>query len=130
MLGAMTTPPPGPPQNYASAAPQPMSPSDEKLWSVLIHLGGLFVSFLVPLVGYLILKDRGPFVRANAATALNFQLTLLIAYVVGAVLVVVVIGIFVLIAAWVCAIVFGIIAAIKASQGEWYSYPMAIKFVS
>lgn len=130
MLGAMTTPPPGPPQHYPGAAPQPMNPSDEKLWAILIHLGGLFVSFFVPLVGYLVLRDRGPFVRAHAATALNFQLTLLIAYVVGFVLIFVVIGFFVILAAWICAVVFGIIAAIKASQGEWYTYPMAIKFVS
>ncbi|BDZ53261.1 hypothetical protein GCM10025870_03340 [Agromyces marinus] len=41
-----------------------------------------------------------------------------------------IIGIFLLIAAWVCAIVFGIIAAIKANNGEYYVYPVAIKFVS
>ena len=51
---------------------------------MLIQLGGLFFGFLAPLIGYLVLKDRGPFVRAWAATALNFQLTLLIAYVAGA----------------------------------------------
>ena len=39
------------------------------------------------LIGYLVLKDRGPFVRAHTATALNFQLTLLIAYVVGGILI-------------------------------------------
>ncbi|QTV79014.1 DUF4870 domain-containing protein [Microbacterium sp. NIBRBAC000506063] len=107
-----------------------MNPGDEKLWATLIHLGGLLVSFLVPLIGYLVLKDRGPFIRAHTATALNFQLTLLIAYVVGAILSVVIIGIFIILAAWVLAIVFAIIAAIKANQGEWYQYPLAIKFVS
>lgn len=107
-----------------------MSPADEKLWSTLVQLGGLFFGFLAPLVGYLVLKDRGPFVRAHSATALNFQLTLLIAYVVGAVLSVVVIGILILLAAYVLNIVFCIIAAVKANRGEWYKYPMAISFVS
>ncbi|MFH4289592.1 DUF4870 domain-containing protein, partial [Acinetobacter baumannii] len=72
-----------------------MSPADEKLWSTMVQLGGLFFGFLAPLIGYLILKDRGPFVRAHTATALNFQLTLLIAYLVGGLLSIVVIGLFV-----------------------------------
>ena len=45
------------------------------------------------LVGYLVLKDRGPFVRAHAATALNFQLTLLIAQVVAGILWLILVGI-------------------------------------
>jgi len=42
----------------------------------------------------------------------------------------VVVGIFVLIAAWVLSIVLGIIAAVKANKGEYYEYPVAIKFLS
>lgn len=107
-----------------------MNPSDEKMWAVLVHLGGALVSILVPLIGYLVLKDRGPFVRSQTATALNFQLTLLIAYIAGAVLTLVIIGIFILIAAAIVNIVFAIIAAVKAGRGEWYQYPIAIRFVS
>ncbi|WP_203581649.1 DUF4870 domain-containing protein [Microbacterium hibisci] len=106
-----------------------MSPADEKLWATLVHLGGLFFTFLVPLVGFLVLKDRGPFVRAHTATALNFQLTILIAYVVGAILSIVIIGIFILLAAYVLNIVFCIIAAVKANRGEWYTYPLTIPFI-
>ena len=106
-----------------------MSPADEKLWATLVHLGGLFFGFLAPLVGYLVLKDRGPFVRAHTATALNFQLTLLIAYVVGGLLSIVLIGFFILLAAYVLNIVFCIIAAVKANRGEWYTYPMTIAFL-
>ena len=75
-------------------------------------------------------NDRGPFIRAHTATALNFQITIFIAYVVGGILSIVVIGIFIIIAAWVLNIVFSIIAAVKANQGEYYTYPVAIKFVS
>ena len=125
----MTTPPP--PSAYGAAPqPQPMSPADEKLWATLVHLGGLFVGFLAPLIGFLVLKDRGPFVRAHTATALNFQLTLLIAYIVGAVLSVVIIGIFILIAAYVLNIVLCIVAAVKANRGDWYKYPVTISFIS
>jgi hypothetical protein len=42
--------------------PAAMNPSDEKLWATLVHVGGIFY-FLPSLIGYLVLKDRGPFVR-------------------------------------------------------------------
>jgi len=125
----MTTnpPPPGPP--YGMPAPQPLNPSDEKLWATLIHIGGLFFYFIPALIGYLVLKDRGPFIRAHTATALNFQLTLIIAYIVGGILSLVVIGFFVILAAYILNIVFSIIAAVKANQGAWYTYPLSIPFV-
>ncbi len=107
-----------------------MSPSDEKLWATLINVGALFFGFLAPLIGYLVLKDRGPFVRSHSATSLNFQLTLLIAYVVGGVLTIVLVGFFIIFAAYILNIVLCIIAAVKANKGEWYQYPMSIKFVS
>ncbi|MRX42450.1 DUF4870 domain-containing protein [Agromyces kandeliae] len=123
------TPPP-PPGGGPYQQNQPLSPADEKLWATLIHIGGILFGFLPALIGYLVLKDKGPFIREHTATALNFQITLLIAYVVGSILTFVIIGIFILLAAWVAAIVFGIIAAIKANNGEYYVYPVAIKFVS
>ncbi len=109
--------------------PAPMNPSDEKLWAVLVNLGGLLMSFLPALVGYLALKDRGPFIRAHTATALNFQLTLLIVYLVGGILTFVLIGIPILIVAGILAFVLPIIAAVKAGGGQWFTYPLTIPFV-
>jgi uncharacterized Tic20 family protein len=126
----MTATPPPPPQNPGYAPTTEMSPADQRLWSTLTHVGGILFGFLAPLITYLVLKDRGAFVRAHTATALNFQLTLLIAYVVGYILLFILIGGLVLLAAWVASIVFGIIAAIAANKGEFYTYPVAIKFVS
>lgn len=124
------TPPPPPAGGPAYGATQEMSPPDQRLWATLIHIGGILFGFLPPLIGYLVLKDRGGFIRAHSATALNFQITLLIAYVVGWILTFVLIGFLILAAAWVAAIVFGIIAAMKANQGQPYVYPVAIKFVN
>lgn len=120
-----------PPPQYGpyAAAPQPMSPSDEKMWSTLVHVGGILFQFLPALIGYLVLKDRGPFVRAHTANALNFQLTLLIAYFVGALLSIVLVGFLIMLAAWVLNIVCSIIAAVKANGGWPYEYPMTIRFV-
>jgi uncharacterized Tic20 family protein len=107
-----------------------MSPADEKTWATLVHVGSLFFSFLAPLVGFLVLKDRGPFVRAHTAAALNFQLSLLIYALAGAVLSLVIVGLVILFAVTVLNVVFSIIAAVKASRGEWYRYPLSIRFVS
>ncbi len=109
---------------------QQMSPSDEKLWATLVHIGGLFAYFVPALVGYLVLKDRGPFIRHHAATALNFQITLAIIYAAGFVLTLVFIGYLVVIAAGILAIIFSIMAAVAANQGQFYNYPLTIKFVS
>jgi uncharacterized Tic20 family protein len=122
-------PPPPPPQSPYQQSAQ-LSPSDEKLWATLIHIGGIFFGFLPSLIGYLILKDKGPFVRAHTATALNFQITMTIALVVGSILTLVLIGVVIIIAVYVLIIVFSIIAAVKANQGQPYSYPLTIKFVS
>lgn len=121
-----STPPPASPY----AASQPLSPADEKLWATLIHVGGILFGFLPALIGYLVLKDRGPFIRQHTATALNFQLTMVIAYIAGVILTFLLIGIFVLIAVGIVVIIFSIMAAIAANNGQTYSYPLSIKFVS
>lgn len=121
-----TTPPPTNP--YQSI--QPLSPADEKLWATLVHIGGIFFNFLPALIGYVVLKDRGPFVRAHTTTALNFQITLAIAIFAGIVTAIIGVGILIIIAASVLNIVFSILAAVAANRGENYSYPLAITFVS
>jgi uncharacterized Tic20 family protein len=54
---------------------------------------------------------------------------MLIASVVGAVLTLVIIGIFILIAVSIVIIIFSILAAVAANKGESYEYPLAIKFI-
>ena len=125
-----TTPPaPPPPANpYATAAP-PLSAEDEKLWAVLTHIGGILFSWIVPLVTYLVFKDRGPFIRSHTATALNFQLTLLIVYLASAVLLLVFIGFLTFAVAAIGSLVLSIIAAVSAGNGQYYRYPLTITFV-
>ncbi|WP_241975864.1 MULTISPECIES: DUF4870 domain-containing protein [Cryobacterium] len=121
--------PPQPPAGQYQAASQ-MNPADEKLWATLIHIGGILFNFLPALIGYIVLKDRGPFIRAHTATALNFQITLLIAYTVGGLLTIILVGFLILAAAGILNIVFGIMAALAANKGEYYTYPLTIKFVN
>ena len=116
---------PGP---YSQPSP-PLSPADEKTWSVLGHIGGIFFGWIAPLVGYLLLKDRGPFVRHHLVAALNFQLTLLIAYVIGVATAFVGVGLVILFLAWALSVVFGILASRATNDGQYYRYPFAIEFL-
>lgn len=106
-----------------------MRPEDEKLWATLIHVGGIFFGFLPSLIGYLVLKDRGPFVRDHTATALNFQLTMLIAAIVGSILTLVLIGFFILVGVSIAILVLSILAAVAANRGQAYTYPLTIPFI-
>ncbi len=108
---------------YAS---EKMSPESEKLWSVAIHLLAIPFEFFAPLIGYFLLKDKGPFVSHHAKESLNFGITIVLAAVV---LVISFVGLLLLWALPIVWIVFRLIAAFKAGQGEFYKIPIAIKFI-
>ena len=110
-------------------AAQPLSPADEKLWATLIHVGGIVLGFIAPLVGYLVLKDRSAFVRDNAKGALNFQILIAIAYLAGIILSIVIIGVFVVIAAGIVSLIFSIMGALAANRGDVYKYPLTVNFI-
>ncbi|GAA1237828.1 DUF4870 domain-containing protein [Oryzihumus leptocrescens] len=120
-------PPPAPYPGYA--VQPPLSPGDARMWSIFAHLGGTFLSFIVPLVIYLVFKDRDPFVREHSSAALNFHLTWFIAYLVSAILILVLIGLVLIPLLAICALVFTIMAAVAANDGREYTYPLAIQFV-
>ena len=103
--------------------------SDEKTWGMLAHGGGIFFSFLPALIIYLTKGNESAFVREEAKEALNFQITLVIAYVVSTVLVIVLIGLLMLLAVWVASMVLMIMAAIAANNGTAYRYPVNIRLI-
>lgn len=105
-----------------------MASDDSKLFAALAHGLGLLVTFIPALVIWLIKKDEDAFVKEHARQAMNFQLTIFIAAVVSGILTLVLIGFLLLPIVGIVALVFTIIAIIKAAQGEEYSYPLTIPF--
>jgi uncharacterized protein len=101
------------------------------------HFGGAGGMFLVgaaagwvaPLVALLAKGNQSPTVRAHAVNALNFQITWSIVAVIGWVLTCILVGFLAVLAAYAMGIIFGIIAGIKATNGELYNYPAAIKMI-
>jgi uncharacterized protein len=106
-----------------------MSASDEKLWATLSHISIPFVGFVGPLVVYLALKDRGPFVKANAIESLNFSILYTIAQLACGVLSIIGIGLVLLPLVGIGALVLCILAAIAANKGELYTYPVNWRMV-
>jgi uncharacterized Tic20 family protein len=106
-----------------------MTPEDQRLWATLTHIGGIFFNFIAPLVAYLVLRDRGGFIREHTRVALNFHITMAIAYAVGTLTVWLGIGVLIALAAGVLSLVFGIMAAVAANRGEFYRYPLSIEFI-
>jgi len=119
-----TPPPPTPP-----VGPQPMSDSDARLWAMLGQLSGILLGFIGPLIVMLVFGPRNAFVKSQSTEALNFQITIAIAYVVSIILTLVLIGAFLLMIVWVVNIVFCILAGLKNNSGEEYRYPFTLRLV-
>jgi uncharacterized protein len=81
------------------------------------------------LVIWLVKKDEYAFVDDQGKEALNFQISITIYSLVSGVLILALIGIPLLIAVIIFSVVMTVIAAIKANGGEYYRYPLTIRFV-
>ncbi|MEQ8858113.1 MAG: DUF4870 domain-containing protein [Pseudomonadales bacterium] len=108
---------------------------DERQWAMFAHLAAL-VGFVIPfgnLIGPLVVwqmkKDTMPFVADQGKESLNFQITVVIAVLVCVLLMVILIGALLLPIVGIGALVFTVIAAIKANGGEAYRYPVALRLI-
>jgi uncharacterized Tic20 family protein len=124
-----------------SDLPSPPTPSvtpteNERTWGMLAHLSALagIVVWLVgcvagPLVVWMARRDQSAFVAEHAREALNFNITVVLAAIVCAVLMLVFIGFILGSALFIAWLVFTLIAAIRASEGERYHYPISLRLV-
>lgn len=100
---------------------------DAKTFAMLAHLLGIFTCFVGPLVIWLVKKDEHPFVDEQGKEALNFQITVAIAYVAAGLLPV--IGCFLTPAVVVVNLIFCIMACVAANKGEHYRYPVSLRLI-
>jgi uncharacterized protein len=112
-----------------------MNEQEERNWAMGAHLSalsGLIIplgNLVGPLVIWLTQKEKSAFVEAQAKEALNFNITILIAGIVSALLTIVLIGFLLLPIIGIAWLVLAIIAGIKASKGEQYQYPFTLRLV-
>ena len=69
------------------------------------------------------------FVRDQAVEALNFQITVILAYIVSTILILVVIGLVLLVVVGVASLILAILGGIAASRGEAYRYPVNLRLI-
>ena len=109
--------------------------ADERLWGMIAHLSALagfiipFGNIAGPLIVWMIKKDAMPVVDDQGKESLNFQITVTIAASVAAVLIVFLIGFLLLPAVGLAALVFTVIAGIKANEGVAYRYPFTLRLI-
>ncbi|MFI4970664.1 MAG: DUF4870 domain-containing protein [Lysobacterales bacterium] len=130
--------------NVASPA-TPETPTvqsgDERTWALIGHLSA-FSAFITgigcvlgPLIVWLVKRDTLPFAGEQAKEALNFNITVAIAFVGLCILTFITFGIGIILTIplglllFVGWIVLTIIAAIKANEGVAYRYPFALRLV-
>lgn len=129
------------PRTILVRMPRSDATDSDRTVAVITHVLGYFFSFLGPLI-VLLASDR-EWVRKNARRALDWQISLILYFVVLGLVIVVsiplaLIGVGIvlaflatvgMVAAGVLDIVFIIVAAVRAGEGRVYDYPLTIRFV-
>lgn len=100
--------------------------SDERTMAILSHILTLIAPILAPLIIYLLKKDESKYIAHHAKESLNFQITMMIV-ILG--LILSIIGILLVWLVGIAALVFVIIATIKASDGTLYKYPFTLRLI-
>lgn len=104
-------------------------------WAMFTHLAALSgyltaVGFIVgPVIVWALKKDQFDFVNDQGKEAINFNISVFIYGIVSAILVFLLIGIPLLVVLGIFHLIMVIVAAISASNGTPYRYPLTIRFI-
>jgi len=113
---------------------------DARMWAMICHLAAL-AGLVVPVVGCIIgplivwqiKKEEFPFVDEQGKEAVNFQISMSLYLLISAVIWIPLsffcIGVLIPAAISIVDLVFLLIAAVKANNGEHYRYPLTIRFI-
>ena len=99
---------------------------EEKLAAVLVHIVAIFLEWIAPIVGYVLLKDKGPFISHHVKESLNFSNTVGL---IAVALAISIVGWLIIRAVPAYWVIMRIIAAAKTAQGEFYKYPFTVRFI-
>jgi uncharacterized protein len=108
----------------------------ERTYAMFTHLALISIHFglaIVPtLIMWLVKRDKSPFVDDHGREAMNFQISLLVYALAALVLSIVTCGagMVLYIPIYILGIVGMILASVAANKGQYYRYPMTIRFLS
>ena len=118
-----------------SQLPVPAPSKEVRQWAMLCHFAAFlglvfpFGSLLGPLILWQFKKDIDPLIDDRGKEALNFQITVAIAWLVCRWLGFVVVGFLLMTVLVIGALILTIIAGIKANKGIAYRYPWTWRLV-
>ncbi len=96
--------------------------------AVLTWIGTLFFAFIPPLIVYL-LKKEDAYIQDQSKEALNWSITVTIAYFISMILSFILIGFLFMFAVGICHLVFCIMGAVGASKGNEFRVPFALRLI-
>ncbi len=109
---------------------------ETRQWALFLHLSVLAGTFPLPVVGWLapiliwqLKKADLPGLDVHGKNAVNWIISDFIYSAISLVLCFAIIGLPLLIALWIVGVIFPVIAAVKANEGEVWKYPLAITFL-
>jgi len=121
--------------NMQFQPPMSLQTPEQKQMGLFLHLSLLIYTFafpigaVAPILIWQLKKDEIPGLEAHGKMVANWMISLAIYFAVSFVLAFVLIGFLGFLAFGIMAIVFPIIGAIKANNGELWEYPLTIKFL-
>jgi uncharacterized protein len=113
----------------------PSDQGNDKLLAILCHVSlFLGVPFILPLIVYLVKREESKLVAAHAKEVLNFHISLLIYFIctipLALILCCIPIYLPIFIGLGLMSFICAIVAAIQASEGGFYFYPLTIRFIT
>ena len=111
-------------------------PTDsERSYAMLIHLSALLgyiagpLAIIVPLVMWMTRREESAYANDHGREAVNFNISIWLYTLVAGLLMFVVIGCFILPAIIIFHIIAVIMAAVRANAGQFYRYPVTVRFI-
>lgn len=106
-----------------------MPTNEEKLLATAIYVISFFTVFIGPLIIWLLKRNDSAFIDYHGKEYLNFIISYSVYSLVSVVLMFVLIGFFTIWVIGILTVVFTIVAAIKAYQGQEYRIPFVFRLI-
>src|SRR5262245_43106881 len=101
---------------------------DSRNVAVLVWVGTIFFWFIPAFIAYLVKKDDA-YITDQSKEALNWSITAAIGYFAGVILTFILIGVLVFIVVGLAHLIFCVMGAIAASNGQQYRVPFAVRLI-
>jgi len=121
--------------NMQNMPPMALQTQEERQMGMFLHLSGLAfalvfpLGIVLPIILWQTQKEKMPALDSHGKMVANWMISATIYGIVSFILMFVLIGFLTGAVVWLLAIIFPIVGGIKANNGEFWNYPLTIKFI-